>query len=130
MDRHLWECRHPYYCEEENYYSKDAMRSFKSFKGFFDEEGDADMDYNLLFRWDWLEEDPETGESNYSGDDYYRNGRLLLFFMGQRKGLYRSVSVEVCRADEPKVIEYLRLRWEHMQLLWAPFRPQEVKQCS
>lgn len=92
----------------------------ESFADFLAEERDADKDYNLLFRWDWQEEDEETGENNYNNDDYYRNGKLLLFFMGQRKGLYRWCEVEVCRADEPAVIEYLAPRWRHMQELWAP----------
>lgn len=122
MEKHLWECEHQYYCSEENYFDNDTTTSHKSFDDFLAEEGDADMDYNLVFRWDWTEEDEETGECNYKGDDYYRNGKLSIFFMGQRKGLFRSVTVDVCRADEPKVIEYLKPRWEHMQALWAPFK--------
>jgi hypothetical protein len=78
------------------------------------------MDYNLVFRWDWLEEDPWTGEPNYTGDDHYRNGRLLVFFMGQRHGLFRSVEVDVCRADEPAVIDYLTPRLLHLKGLWMP----------
>jgi hypothetical protein len=121
--KHLWECKHAYCCAESNYYApgrEQPFTSHKSFADFFAEEGDSDKDYNLLFRWDWEEMDPETGESNYNGDDYYRNGRLLLFFMGQRKGLYRWVEVEVCRADEPMVIEYLTPRLRYLQELWAP----------
>jgi hypothetical protein len=122
--KHLWECDHDYYCSESNFFApgnRQPFTSYKSLAEFLAEEADADMDWNLLFRWDWKEEDPETGECNYSGDDYYRNGRLLLFFMGQRKGLYRWVEVQVCRADEAEVIKYLMPRWAHLQKLWTPF---------
>jgi hypothetical protein len=121
--KHLWECDHSYYCNEGNYFSSNADEPFmshESFADFLSEEGESDKDYNLLFRWDWKEVDEETGECNFYGDNYYRNGKLLLFFMGQRKGLYRWVEVEVCRADEPSVIKYLAPRWQHMQELWAP----------
>ena len=122
--KHLWECDHDYYCSESNFYARDNEQPFASYKSlveFLVEHGDADMDWNLLFRWDWKEEDPETGERNYNGDDYYRNGRLLLFFMAQRKGLYFWNEVQVCRADEAEVIKYLTPRWTHLQKLWTPF---------
>lgn len=126
--KHLWECSHNYYCNESNFFApgnRQPFTSHKSLAEFLAEEADADMDWNLLFRWDWREEDPETSKCNYSGDDYYRNGRLLLFFMGQRKGLYRWVEVQVCRADEAEVIKYLMPRWAHLQKLWAPLPASE-----
>lgn len=122
MTKHLWEVEHPYYCAEGNYYAPgndQPTAYFKSLADFMAEEGDADMDLNLLFRWDWRE-GAEWDLGNFNGDIHYRNGRLLLFFMGQRKGLYRWVEIEVCRADEPQVIEWLRPRFEHMLKLWAP----------
>jgi len=120
----LWEVKHDYYCAESNFYARGDQQPFQSYKrlaDFLAEEGDADLDWNLVFRWDWKEDpDEEAGISAYNGDDNYRNGKLLLFIMNQRKGLYRWVEVSVCRADEPAVIEYLRPRWEHLQKLWAP----------
>lgn len=56
----------------------------------------------------------------FNGDGNYRGGVLKVFFMGQRKGLYRYATVEVCRADEPMVIEYLRPRLQHLMQLWSP----------
>lgn len=119
----LWDQGHAYYCAESNFYARGDQQPFQAYKSLADflaEEGDADLDWNLVFRWDWKEEDDDDGGSSYNGDPNYRNGKLLLFIMNQRKGLYRWVSVEVCRADEPAVIEYLRPRWEHLQKLWAP----------
>lgn len=114
--RHLWEIEHPYYCEETNYYDRGCCHEHKSWREFSD--GFApDMDLNLLFRFDWKEDD----EAPFEGDIYYRNGTLWLYFMMQRKGAYFSHQIEVCRADEPKIIAWLEPRFRHMLTLWEPF---------
>lgn len=128
--KHLWEVDHSYYCNEGNYFSNhDVGGHYKTFAEFLSEFKDSDFDYNLLFRWDWVE-----GEDHdlpvYNGDDYYRNGMLKVFWIGQRKGLYRYDTVAVCRADEPAVIEFLKPRWKHMQELWAPFKPENVEEIA
>ncbi|MBB6306284.1 hypothetical protein [Xanthobacter tagetidis] len=120
--KHLWEVEHPYYCNEGNYYAPgndQPNAEYKTFSAFLAGEGDADMDMNLLFRFDWSEDDGMA----FNGDPYYRNGKLLLFWMGQRKGLYRWTEIEVCRADEPAVIEFLRPRLAHLLRLWEPLTP-------
>lgn len=120
MTKHLWEIKHLYYCNEGNYFARESVGiEYRSFADFLAEEGDLDMDYNLLFRWDWTVEN-DDGESNSNGDIYHRNGKLKLFWMGQRKGLYRYSLVDVCRADEPAVIEFLRPRMLHLFSLWEP----------
>lgn len=81
------------------------------------EWGDSDMDYNFLIRWDWSEDDGH----GYTGDDYDRNGILKMFWIGQRKGLYMWTTVEVCRADESDVREFLQTRWDYMKRMWEPF---------
>lgn len=120
MSKHLWEVNHSYYCNQGNYFARESVESsYKSFADFIEDWGDSDMDYNLLFRWDW-QEHGDNGESNYNGDDNYRNGKLLLFWMGQRKGKYQYSTVEVCRADEPAVIEFLKPRLAYLMSLWSP----------
>lgn len=123
--KRLWEVEHPYYCEESNYFGSQSDRQtifeFKSWADFIEEMGGADKDYNFLFRWDWDEDETDDGKPTYTGDDYYRNGKLKLFFMHQRKGFHSASLVEVCRADEPTVIEYLSGHWKHMQTMWEPF---------
>lgn len=115
----LWEVDHPYYCNEGNYYSNECHTEFPRWQDFAEGAVSEDHDMNLIFRWDWKEgDDPDA--PTYNGDDYYRNGTLQLFYMGQRKGLFRCVEVSVCRADELAVIEFLRPRWALMQMLWAP----------
>ena len=116
---HLWEQQHPYYCNEGNYFSNDCGREFKRFSDFWEEAEGEDLDYNLIFRWDWVEGE-DWGAEEFDGDENYRNGILKLFYMGQRKGLYRYVTVQVCRADEPAVIEFLRPRADQMRAIWTP----------
>ena|ERR1700743_3258422 len=121
--KHLWEVDHPYYCNEGNYFARGTDRvhdEFSRWADFWEEYKDADFDMNLVFRWDWKEEHPESGETNFTGDVNYRNGKLLIFWMGQRKGLYRWSEIQVCRADEPLVIKFLRPRLEHLKKLWEP----------
>lgn len=118
---HLWEVEHSYYCNEGNYYARESVcTEYKRWSDFFDEQGDSDLDMNLVFRWDWSEESGEEGSNTYAGDDNYRNGVLKIFWMGQRKGLYRYSLVQVCRADEPAVRAFLEARWAHLRALWAP----------
>lgn len=127
MSAHLWEVDHAYYCTEGGYFHTQAhhktVHEFKSWADFLEEMSDADMDYNLLFRWDWSEVNyDEDGEElpAFNGDVNYRNGKLSLFFMHQRKGFHSTSIVEVCRADEPAVIEFLKPRLAHLMGLWAP----------
>ena len=111
---HLWEAEHDYYCNEGNYSMNGAGHNFNTLDEFLDEWGDSDMDMNLVFRWDWNE------DNGFNGDVNYRNGVLLVFVMGQRKGHYQWCEVSVCRADEQKAINFLRPRMEHLIKLWEP----------
>lgn len=118
--KHLWEADHSYYCNLGNYFDNDCGRNFKRFADFLDAFGDADFDMNLLFRWDWKEEDAD-GKTTFNGDINYRNGELQIFWMGQRKWLYQFSVIEVCRADEPAVIKFLKPRFDHLLEMWEPF---------
>lgn len=117
--KHLWEVHHAYYCNNGNYFNNDCGHEYKSWHEFLDEMGDADMNYNLLFRWDW-EEGEDHGLAEYNGDDNYRHAKFNLYFMGQRKGLFTYSIVDVCRADEPAILEYLAPRWRYINSLWEP----------
>jgi len=120
---HLWEAKHSYYCNEGNYFSRESVAShYDTWDEFMDENGDCDPDMNLLFRWDWDETDEETCESTFRGNTAERNGALKLFWMGQRKGLYRYTIVKVSRDDESAVAAFLQERFEHLVELWEPLR--------
>lgn len=123
-DTHLWEVEHAYRTEN----SVDESRTFESWAEFLQEFGDADDDYNLVFRWTWLEgADHELGDFN--GDPYYRHAILRVYFVAQRKDFWWSRDVKVCRADEPAIIDYLRPRMHYLMSLWSPlirFLPEGV----
>lgn len=126
----LWEVDHPYYCNEGNYFAPPGECSchYRRWQDFVESEGDSDFDMNLLFRFDWVSprKDGDPDEPiEWQGDENYRDCTLELFWMGQRKGLYRYTIIDVCRADEPKVREWLRERWEHMRTLWEPLANTE-----
>lgn len=123
MARRLWGSDHPYYCNEGNYYAPGNDQPhgrYRSWSAFLDCEGASDMNMNLLFRWDWREGGDWEHGTAFTGDENYRNGILLLFWMGQRKGLYRWTEIEVCRSDEPSVREWLTSRLTHLLSMWAP----------
>lgn len=127
MDKaHLWEICHPYYCSTENYFKNGCGSMYDTWDDFFEAEGNADLDYNLAFRWDWEDPDPETQAEalrRNEEDPYYRGADLHMFFMEQRRGLYRHVSVKVCRADEDAVRAYLAPRLARLLELWEPMVP-------
>lgn len=78
----------------------------------------ADMDYNLLYRWDWVIADP----NDYEKGEPVPGPQLKLFYMFQRKALPTSVTVRnMTPEDESEVREFLQRNWKHMQELWAPF---------
>lgn len=131
----LWEVDHPYYCNQGNYYSNDCGEAkYATWADFYSEMGESDPDMNLLFRWDWqeCEECDDTGDGQKcdlgkacpalrcAADHNYRGGKLLLFWMGQRKGLFFYSVVQVCRADESLVRAWLQSRLMHLMKLWAP----------
>jgi hypothetical protein len=121
MVQHLWEPKHEYYCQEGNFYARECHADYAAWQAFVNEEGDSDPDLNLVFRWDWkIPTDDDGNPEPLNPDVNIRDGRLLLFFMGQRKARCRSAEVSVCQADEPAVREWLATRWGHLRALWAP----------
>jgi len=111
----IFDVEHEYHCNDCNYFSGDTHAKHDSLDAFLEEEGDADIDYNLVFRWDIVAAyDIET-------DDYHPTNReLFVYFMGQRKGLFRVASCPVEREDEPRIRAYLLPRMRHLFKLWEP----------
>lgn len=105
---HLWEAKHAYYCSPQNYYDNNASVTYSDWADFKESEWftEADLDSELLFRWDW-------------NDDM-----LFLFFMGQRKGVFQACVIANMKADdEAEVRLWLAPRWLHLWSLWAPLTP-------
>lgn len=108
---HLWEVDHPYYCALGNYFSNDVGARYDSWDDFLEEFGNSDMDYNLLFRWDWQDS---------SDDDAVESDKLYVFWIAQRKGFYRFDIVDVKKEDEERVRKFLEKRFRHLKSLWEP----------
>ena len=115
----LWEADHPYYCNLGNYYSNDCGARYKTWSEFIASEGDADLDMNLVFRWDWINMDESD---NWPSDErpYSTGDELHIFTVQQRKGVVAEITIVVERSEEPQVIAWLQPRWEHLQRLWQP----------
>ena len=120
--KHLWEVDHPYYMNHGNYYSTECFARADNLDQFLAEFGSADIDYNWIVRWDWIE-GPQTEDWVRPADrpDTYMDGRLLLQFVGQRKALLFSWEIPVCRFDEPRVREFLQKHARYMAQMWEPF---------
>jgi len=105
---HLWEVKHPYYCNESAYKKGSGDHKFwHSWEEFYDEFGESDLDYNLVFRWDWSINDN-------------KQDKLLIFVMGQRKGYFWCHEIDVCKNDEQEVRNWLILRMKRLWEIWEP----------
>ena len=129
MTDHLWEHNHPYYATEGCYYTPgtrwdEVHADWSSWADFFADWGDTDLDYNLLYRWDWRRPDP----FDYPDEDGIAapEGELLLFFMLQRKAKPFSHRINVTEADEPAVRAWLTTRAEHLRQVWEPLLDAEA----
>lgn len=123
-EKHLWEVVHPYYCAEQNYRARgdECGQYYDSFEEFLKDWSieDDEADYNLLFRWDWLDADKENEDFKDEADKY-DSDLLKIFWIMQRLGDYRYCIIKVKKEEEDKVIKFLKPRWEYMNSLWSPF---------
>lgn len=118
--RHLWEEKHPYRCEQPS----DSFYEYESWEDFYRVWGESDEDLNLLFRWDWSIEDARGNPMAPSSDKFEKDGVLRLFWVMQRKGRLSASEVWVCQEDEEEVRQWLHKRWSHMVRLWWPVPPE------
>lgn len=101
---------HDYYCSSSNYHSNDCSITFDTFAEFYDEFKDADVDMNLVFRWDLHKKEDGSG--------YY----LEIFQMRQRKGLFIPIRIDDFQENDTLLLEkYLRPHIETLQNIWRPF---------
>lgn len=110
----LHEIQHPYYCTEHNYRvsgikSYEVLFEFDDWEAFKESSWFAcDPDYNLLFRFDWKDQDMGTGE-------------LFLYWILQRKGDFNCCIVHDMKIEnEIEVREFLQKRFDHLKKLWEP----------
>lgn len=115
-DAPLWDTNHPYYATEGSFFARGWHSDFESWADFIAEQGDNDLDLNLLYRWDWETPDP----SDYEPGEEVPGETVALFFIHQRKACTRSARVAVSRGDEPAVRQYLTVRADHLRRVWEP----------
>jgi len=117
---------HNYYCSNANYYvgnlrgenfgkcDYDTWEDFK--EEWLNNDGSLDDDYNHIFRFDIIESlDSET-------DEPLGTYELALYFILQRKGIFRPVIIKTITQNDMTEIEaFLKVRWEYMKGQWDEF---------
>ena len=105
---------HPYYCSTSNYYSNEASEHYDTFEEFYENWHDADIDMNLIFRFDVIED-------RYDNDKPKGTYHAYIFIMLQRKGIFKPITIDrFMPEDEPKAIELLRKHWKQIKKAWKP----------
>lgn len=108
--KHLWEFDHNYYCSADGEF-------YSTWQDFIDEWGNADEDYNLLFRFDCM------AESDWWDEDepLKENEKVCRFsFVLQRKDVICTQTVKIISEDELSVREYLQNKFDYLKQLWMP----------
>ena len=100
---------HDYYASDNNYYSNDAGQKWNTFQDFYDEYHDADIDMNLIYRWDIKKDDEE-------------NLCMKIFIIHQRKGIYAPHFIEsVSESDFENIQKLLQPHLDKLARIWLPF---------
>jgi len=111
---------HDYYASDNNYYSNDESTQWNSFDEFYAEYIKADIDMNLIYRWDIKTRDKEEIESGAS--KYY----MELFIIKQRKGIYAPQFIHsISEKDFNKIKELLQPHLDKLAKIWLPFSVSE-----
>jgi hypothetical protein len=105
---------HDYYCSDSSYYDLKFETKYATFADFYHDNGFADEDWNLVFRFDiYKKEDSEESENLYS---------MQIFVVHQRKGRFVPFFIEtIYETDFDMIKEYLEKRYLKIQNLWKPF---------
>lgn len=110
----LVSCEHPYYCSDANYFSNEPKQRYETATEFLDDYESADIDRNLVFRWD-VEPRGETGAEA---------GRFCaeIFMIQQRKGIFKPIYIaHINDTEAARFEQYLAKHFETIKALWAPF---------
>lgn len=102
---------HDYYASESNYYSNEASQKFNTFAEFYEEYHDADIDMNLVYRWDIKKFDKQEA--------YY----MEIFMIRQRKGIYAPIRIHrIFEEDVEIAIKFLTPHLDKLKSIWSPIR--------
>lgn len=101
---------HDYYCSDSSYFKLGFETNYKTFQDFYDDMGNADLDMNLVFRFDI--------SKNEEDDTYF----MEIFIIHQRKGRFVPFFIESVKESDFELIKsYLEPRFKHLKNLWKPF---------
>lgn len=105
---------HPYYCSDSNYFSGEANQEYETMTEFLAEYSDADIDMNLIFRWDIKPVDEELSKIT---SRYY----AYVFIIKQRKGIFSPIWIKSINEEEAILFEELvKKHWEKLRQIWEP----------
>lgn len=119
----LQETNHSYYCSDSNYYvggydnfGRCEHKTWDDFKSEWLLTNETlDDDLNHLFRFDIKENEEQLNKG-------IKSFQLNLYFILQRKGIYRPVIIEEIKEEDMKEIEeFLKQRWNYMKNQWKEF---------
>lgn len=100
---------HDYYANESNYYSNDATLKYDTWADFYEEFKDADVDMNLVYRWD------------ISLREKSERYRMQIIIIGQRKGIYKPVHINyVDEKDVDQIVQFMKPHFEKLLSIWNP----------
>lgn len=105
---------HPYYCSDNNYYERPTDdRVYETATDFLEEFEDADIDMNLIFRWDIHTHDVD----GFPIDTPWAE----VFIIHQRKGLFAPCMINSIAEDEiNRFITLLKQHWTRLVKMWEP----------
>lgn len=113
---------HSYYCSDTNYYvgnkygenfGLSEYETWEEFSEAWDSEN-IDYDYSLLFRYDIKNKYDEKEDEEIEGEYY-----LELFFILQRKGIFKPVVILDLKEDDLSEVEkMLKDAKQHLFGLW------------
>jgi len=100
---------HDYYASDNNYYDRDAGGKYNTWADFYEEFKDADIDMNLVYRWDITKRE--------KSERYY----MQVVIIAQRKGIYMPIHIDyVDEKDVPQIKEFMKPHFDKLLSIWNP----------
>jgi hypothetical protein len=101
---------HDYYASDSNYYSRDASEFYSSWEDFYEDYNDADIDMNLVYRWDIKEDEDSPGEFS-----------MQIVIIKQRKGIYTPIQIESLKEENAsEIVSFLEPHLAKLMVNWSP----------
>jgi hypothetical protein len=105
--------KHPYYCSDSNYYSNDPGDEWETMTDFLDEYENADIDMNLIFRFDIS----PRGDEGVEAGRYYAE----VFIIHQRKGIFAPHHIKhINEIEAIRFVELINKHWKVISTIWEP----------